>query len=132
MGNSIWIILFAILSIIEIVTFYLVSIWFALASLIVYFLSFVITSLNIQLGIFTLLSLIFLVYTMPIVRKYVFNTSKNEVGDIGNEVEILSREDKNYVVKFKGVKWNAFSEENEYVIGDKVKIKKFEGNKIII
>lgn len=129
---NVWLILFAILAIIEVVTINLVTIWFALSALVVYFVSMFTDSITIQLAVFTVLSVVFLLYTMPVVKKYVKFKNGNEVGDIGSKVEILECNNNNYVVKFKGVSWNAESENSNYSVGDIVEVKKFKGNKIII
>lgn len=58
---------------------------------------------------------------------------KKKINGIGDEVKILKIEEYNYVVSYKGIEWNAKSENlNEYKVGEVVKIKRFEGNNIII
>ena len=120
----IWLLLFAVLSVIEILTINLVTIWFALSALIVFLLE----SSSI---IFSALSMLFLILLKPIFKKYFENINETRVGDIGAEVIIVKIENDEYVVKYKGGKWQAISK-NKYEVGDKVKIISFEGNKIII
>ena len=105
----IWLLLFAVLSVIEILTINLVTIWFALSALIVFLLNLIFGKLESSSIIFSALSMLFLILLKPILKK----------------------ENDEYVVKYKGGKWQAISK-NKYKVGDKVKIISFEGNKIII
>lgn len=128
---NIWVILFVLFVIIEVLTFNLVTIWFAISSLIVYFISIFTENFMLEILVFSILSLILFV----IITKFTNLTKKSnnyEVGDIGKEViikEKISKEE--YLVKFKGSIWTAISD-IEYNVNDKVIIKKFMGNKIKI
>lgn len=121
-----WVIVFAIFLLVEILTINLVTIWFALSALIVFIIRGLIPSLSLQILVFSILGLIFIIFTLPIVRKYIKN--KTEMQKFGTVVEI---KDNMYLVKYKGVLWEAESKK-EYKLGDRVEIKKFNGNKIII
>lgn len=127
----IWLVLFTILSVIEILTINLVTLWFALSALIVFLLNLIFGKLESSYLIFSILSMLFLILLKPIFKKYFENINETRVGDIGAEVIIVKIENDEYVVKYKGGKWQAISK-NKYEVGDKVKIISFEGNKIII
>ena len=127
----IWLVLFTILSVIEILTINLVTLWFALSALIVFLLNLIFGKLESSYLIFSILSMLFLILLKPIFKKYFLNINKIRIGDVGTEVIIVNIENDEYVVKYKGGKWQAISK-NKYEVGDKVKIISFEGNKIII
>ncbi|MDC4459576.1 hypothetical protein NQ652_18070, partial [Acinetobacter baumannii] len=80
--------------------------------------------------IFSLLVVIFLIYTRPIINKYF--VKENFHSDFkGTKVSIIDIENGIYVVRFKGSKWSAISSE-EFKIGDIAIIYGFDGNKILI
>lgn len=127
----IWLVLFTILSVIEILTINLVTLWFALSALIVFLLNLIFGKLESSYLIFSILSMLFLILLKPIFKKYFLNINKTRIGDVGTEVIIVKIENDEYVVKYKGGEWQALSK-NKYEVGEKVKIISFEGNKIII
>ena len=131
MDIYIWLVLFTILSVIEILTINLVTLWFALSALIVFLLNLIFGKLESSYLIFSILSMLFLILLKPIFKKYFLNINKTRIGDIGTEVIIVKIENDEYVVKYKGGEWMALSK-NKYEVGEKVKIISFEGNKIII
>ena len=126
-----WLILFTVLSVIEIFAVNLVTIWFALSALIVFLLNLIYGSLESSSVIFAGLSVLFLTLLKPMFKKYFEKSIDERVGDIGTKVIIINKENDYYIVKYKGGEWEAISK-NKYEIGDKVKIIAFEGNKIII
>ena len=65
-----WIILFLVLLLIELATVNLVSIWFAVGALGAFATSFFTNSILIQLLIFVVISVISLLITLPIVKKF--------------------------------------------------------------
>ena len=127
-----WGILFAIFAIGEIIIPGLVSIWLALAALIMVVLSLFISSTQIQLAIFCILSLLFIIFFRRIFKGYMKGKESLEVEKV-KIVKPTAVEDGRYVydVRFKGGIWTAVSDMklNE---GDIADIIRFEGNKIII
>ena len=137
MGSIFWAISTAIFGILEIIIPGLITIWMALAALIVTLLSGFINNPLIEFFIFSILSLIFILFTRPILQKYIksriptFNSTM-----ISKELKIekvinIDKKTKEYEVKFKGAIWTAISEEI-FQTGDIVKIDGFEGNKIVV
>lgn len=137
MGALFWAILTVIFTGLEVVIPGLVTIWLALSALVVTLFANLINNPKIEFLIFSILSLIFVLFTRPIVQKYMKKKeNKFDSKMIGSEVKIekiinINDNKKIYEVKFKGAIWTGISEE-EYSLGDIVKIKKFEGNKIIL
>ena len=138
MGALFWAILSGIMAILEIIIPGLVTIWFALSALIVMFLSNFIGDLLIQFLIFAVLSIIFLIFTRPVLRKYIelqrktnFDSSMKGMDVKVERVVDARKAEKEYEVKFKGSIWTGVSEEM-LSSGEVVKIKGFRGNKIIL
>ena len=138
MGALFWAILSGITAILEIIIPGLVTIWFALSALIVMFLANFIEDSLIQFLIFAVLSVIFLIFTRPVLRKYIELQRKtnSDASMKGTDVKIekvvdTKQAEKEYEVKFKGSIWTGVSEEI-LSNGEIVKIKGFKGNKIIL
>ena len=138
MGALFWAILSGIMAILEIIIPGLVTIWFALSALIVMFLSNFIGDSLIQFLIFAVLSIIFLIFTRPVFRKYIdlqrktnFDSSMKGMDVKVERVVDARKAEKEYEVKFKGSIWTGVSEEM-LSSGEVVKIKGFRGNKIIL
>ena len=127
-----WGVLFAIFAIGEILIPGLVSVWLALAALIMMPISLFVKSLEIQAIIFCVLSLIFIAFFRKIFKFYL-----NGKESLGTEkvkiVKLTSVENDNYIydVRFKGGIWTAIAN-LELKPGDIANIVKFEGNKIIL
>ena len=138
MGALFWAILSGIMAILEIIIPGLVTIWFALSALIVMFLSNFIGDSLIQFLIFAMLSIIFLILTRPVLRKYIelqrktnFDSSMKGMDVKVERVVDARKAEKEYEVKFKGSIWTGVSEEM-LSSGEVVRIKGFRGNKIIL
>ncbi len=137
MGALFWTMATAIFSILEIVIPGLVTIWLALAALILTAISFFIKNPNIEFVIFTVLSIVFVIFTRPVLKKYLEDKKTNFSSKmVGQELKIekildLESPKKEYEVKFKGVIWKGVSPEI-FREGEIVKIEDFEGNKIIL
>ncbi|WP_456083635.1 NfeD family protein [Leptotrichia sp.] len=137
MGALFWTMATAIFSILEIVIPGLVTIWLALAALILTAISFFIKNPNIEFVIFTVLSIVFVIFTRPVLKKYLEDKKTNFSSKmVGQELKIekvvdLESPKKEYEVKFKGVIWKGVSSEI-FREGEIVKIEDFEGNKIIL
>ena len=127
-----WGVLFAIFAIGEILIPGLVSVWLAIAALIMMPISLFVKSLEIQAIIFCVLSLIFIAFFRKIFKFYL-----NGKESLGTEkvkiVKLTSVENDNYIydVRFKGGIWTAIAN-LELKPGDLANIVKFEGNKIIL
>ena len=132
MGALFWAILSGIMAILEIIIPGLVTIW------IVMFLSNFIGDSLIQFLIFAVLSMIFLIFTRPVLRKYIEIQRKTNFDSSmkGTNIKVVKVVDtkkieKEYEVKFKGSIWSGVSEEI-FSSGEIAKIKGFRGNKIIL
>ena len=130
-----WLVLVIILSVIEIATISLVSIWFVASGIVVMILSFVIHNVAIQSTIFTLLGIVLLLLTRPIVAKLKAKDDAKTNLDriIGADAIVTESITQNNVgeVKVDGKRWSAISK-NKCLKGETVKVLKIDGVKLIV
>lgn len=130
-----WLVLVIVLSVIEIATVSLVSIWFVSSGIVVMILSFFIGDIAIQSTIFALLGILLLLVTRPIVAKLKSkdNAKTNLDRIIGEDAIVTEDITKNTVgeVKIDGKRWSAISK-NKCLKGDTVKVLKIDGVKLIV
>jgi len=129
----IWLIIIIVLIIIEVLTSYLTTIWFVLSGIIALILSYFIDSIFIQFGVFTILGIVFLLITRPIVKKYMVKekiptNADRVIGKKGIVTEDIE-EDEYGEVKVDGKRWTAYSSK-EIKEGSKVEILSIDGVKL--
>lgn len=128
-----WLIFFIILVIVELITVNLVTIWFAFGALVTSLVSLYTTDTVILLAVFTLVSLLLLLITKPVVKKLkvkkVVATNLDQViGKTGVVTEPIVK-DKIGEVKVLGKRWSAYSD-REISKDKKVKILSISGVKL--
>lgn len=132
MNALFWGVAAGIFLIIEVIIPGLISIWMALASFILLFLSFVIKNSVWETIIFLILSLIFMFGTRPFVMRKINNIKKENIDQTVNihiiDVIDVDSDIKEYTIRYKGVLWSALSSDT-FIKGDIVKIVSFNGNK---
>jgi len=132
MNALFWGVAAGIFLIIEVIIPGLISIWMALASFILLFLSFVIKNSVWETIIFLILSLIFMFGTRPFVMRKISKIKKENIDQTVNihiiDVIDVDSEIKEYTIRYKGVLWSALSSDT-FIKGDIVKIVIFNGNK---
>ncbi len=128
-----WLLIIILLTVIEILTVNLTTIWFILSALITLFLSIIIDNFSIQLSVFVLLGIVLLITTRPILIKYFSKTKEKTnidriIGMSGVVIDdILNKE---YgAVKVDGKIWTAYSK-NKLIKGTYIKVLKINGNKL--
>lgn len=129
-GFIFWLIIVVILSILEVSTVNLVSVWFIASALVSLVISFFIDSFFIQFLVFVILGIILLVTTKPIINKYLLKNKKTNtnldrvIGMTGIVTEDISKNEVGEV-KIDGKKWSAIASENikegTYVIAEEIK-----------
>lgn len=138
MGELFWAMATAVFAILEIIIPGLVTIWLSLAALVLTGLSFFMRNPVVEVFIFSALSVIFVIFTRPVLKNYIEKNKRTNFNSkmIGNEIKIeevlnLTSSKKEYEVKFKGILWKGISE--DVLKKDEIaKIKGFVGNKIIL
>ena len=128
-----WLVLFVILSLFELATVNLVSIWFAIGAIITTFVSLVTDNVMIHLAVFTIASILLLLLTKPFVKKIkkreVVPTNLDRViGKVGVVTEKVLQ-DGIGEVKVLGKKWSAYSDK-EIKENIKVKVLSINGVKL--
>lgn len=135
----IWLTLAIVFAITEVVTVGLTTIWFSLGALVSLLLVICgIDNITVQIVVFVLVSLLSLIATRPLVKKYINKKVQPTNADrcIGKEA-FVTEEINNVLskgaVKVNGVEWSARSEDNSVIeIGKKVKIISIDGVKVIV
>lgn len=132
---NLWLLLFIVLIIIELLTVNLTTIWFAFGSLVAYILSFFVSDIMIQTIIFLVSSIILLIFTRPIVKKFLLNKDVKTNADmlIGKTCVVTKEITKNEVgeVKVNGQYWSAKANK-KIKVGSEAKILSIEGVKLIV
>lgn len=134
-----WLILFVILVIIEACTVGLVTIWFAIGSLIACILAYIGVGLPIQIIAFIVISVILFVMTRPIAMRY-FNKNREKTNAeslVGKNALVLETIDNIHAtgkVEVNGLEWTARSPEEAMIIEKDtvVTILGIEGVKLIV
>lgn len=134
----IWIAFIVIFGILEAVTAQLVSIWFvigAVASLGAYFFG---ASTTVQFVIFVLVSVVVLLATRPLVKKFTKTKIQPTNADSYVGLDAVVTEEINNLhstgaVKVRGVEWSARSADGETIAGgETVTVVSIEGVKLIV
>lgn len=130
-----WLIVAIILSIIELGTISLVSVWFIASALISLLLALLGFSFYIQLINFVILGIILLIFTRKPLLKYLNKTKQKTNADRILDMMGLVTEDIDIdqpgEVKVDGKRWTAIAKE-KIVKGKKVKILNIEGVKLLV
>lgn len=129
----VWLIVVILLTLLELMTINLTTIWFVLSGLAALGLSFVTKNFLIQFGCFVILGIILLIVTKPFVTKILDKKKQKTNLDriIGmNGIVMKNIEDMNYgEVKVDGKIWTAFADE-KIKKDEKVEVLEISGSKI--
>ncbi|MGN0394329.1 MAG: NfeD family protein [Coprococcus sp.] len=133
-----WLIIFAVCLIVEILTLGLTTIWFAGGALITIIVAMCTDSLAIQVLIFSVVSLILLFTTRPIAKKY-FNRKMEKTNVesligrhvvVTNDIDNLKSQGQ---IKMNGLEWTARSADNNPIpAGCEVEVVEVSGVKLIV
>jgi len=131
----VWILLIVTFLIIEALTFNLITIWFAIGALGAFIVSYFINNISLQVTFFALITLLSLVLTRPLVKKWlkIIPEKTNLDAAIGKTALVIKQIDINEFgrVKVNGKEWTAKAEEL-IKEGERVKILGIEGVKLIV
>jgi membrane protein implicated in regulation of membrane protease activity len=133
----IWVALVIIFALIEVFTLGLTTVWFAIAALLMVFLSFINIPLTAQILIFLAISALLLIFTRPLaIKKFKIGQEKTNVDSlIGKHALVIKTigEFERGEVKINGLIWSARSENNtEITEGSKCEILRIEGVQLIV
>jgi membrane protein implicated in regulation of membrane protease activity len=133
----IWVALVIIFALIEVFTLGLTTVWFAIAALVMVFLSFIQIPLTVQILIFLAIATLLLIFTRPLaIKKFKMGQEKTNVDSlIGKHALVVKTigEFERGEVKINGLIWSARSEDNtEITEGSKCEILRIEGVQLIV
>ena len=134
---GIWLCLSIFFLVVEWMTVELISIWFTGASIVAMILALLNVPLGWQIAAFCVVSVLLIVFTRPIVARYLKrNESRTNVDTLIGEVATVTKEilpDERGEVKVKGQYWLAVATDNNLIeAGKKVSILAIEGAKLIV
>lgn len=133
-----WLIIAAVLIILEIITISLTSIWFAVGAFAAALVTTATDNLWIQLGVFIALSVILWIFTRPVAMKYLkLGRVKTNVESLAGQKAIVTETINNIEAKghakINGLEWTARSADNTVIDeGAFVVIKEVSGVKLIV
>lgn len=129
----IWIAIIILLALVEVMTVNLTTIWFVASGLVALALSFVTDNFLLQVGVFSLLGIVLLITTRPILTKWLHGKKEKTnldriIGMKGIVTEPISK-NKMGEVKVDGKRWTAYAEQ-ELLTEEVVKILEITGVKV--
>ncbi|MBQ4060789.1 MAG: NfeD family protein [Bacilli bacterium] len=129
----IWLGIIIILSIIEILTVNIVSIWFIVSSILALVLAFFVDSFYIQFLVFGIVGIVLMLTTRPLVIKYLQPKNvKTNLDRVLGMTGIVTEEIKKNVigeVKVDGKLWSAVSDK-KIAVGEEVTVLEIDGVKL--
>ncbi len=138
MSTSTWLIIAAILIIVEIISIGLTSVWFAFGAFAAAVVSCFTDSLVIELAVFIAVSIVLWVFTRPIAMKYIKpGKEKTNVETLPGSVAIVTEKIDNLggtgAAKINGLEWTARSSDNSIIeAGETVVINEVSGVKLLV
>jgi len=133
----IWVALTIIFALIEAFTFGLTTIWFALAAIVMVFLSFLRIPLVAQIMIFLAISAALLIFTRPVaLKKFKTDKVKTNVDSLAGQHALVTRKISEFEkgeIKLNGQFWTARAENNSTIPeGTKCEVIRIEGVQAIV
>ncbi len=135
----IWIALFIIFVVAELASVGLITIWFAAGSLVALALAFMDVSFTVQLVVFFIVSIALLMFTRPILKKYVYKNKeamKTNVDAVIGKKAIVTKKITEHdfgELKVDGQVWSAISENRQEIEEESsVEIIGVKGVKLIV
>lgn len=138
-GSILWLLLFVVLLLIEILTLGLTTIWFAGGALVAYIAALAGANVLIQIVLFFIVSIVLLFFTRPLATKYLNkNRLKTNVdsliGKTGLVKEPINNMNATGVVVVNGLEWTARTSDDAITIeeGKVVEVLEIQGVKAIV
>lgn len=134
-----WLIIMAVMIVLEIISLGLTTIWFAIGALAAYIVALFCNQLIVQIIVFLVVSIIALVFTRPVAIRFI-NGKKIEKTNvdrvIGKKAKVIEQIDNDRAtgrVLIDGQEWMARSENDEIIgLDERVIIKEISGVKLIV
>lgn len=133
-----WIVFTVLFLILELATVSLVSIWFVAGALAAFIASLLGAGLGVQVGIFVLVSAVLLIFTMPLVKRYVTKkavptNADRYIGKEGVVTEEVNETQGTGKVKVMGSVWSAKSGDGSVISkGELVMVENISGVRAVV
>lgn len=130
-----WLVVVVLLTVLEVTTINLVSVWFIASALISLILSFFVETFYIQFAVFVCLGLVLMLITRPIlVKKLVKKDVKTNLDRVIGMEAIVTEEITRFKigeVKVDGKRWSAISD-SKILVGSTVIVDAIDGVKLVV
>lgn len=134
---AIWLILSGVFLLLEIFTVSFLMFWPGIGALLAFITSLITPNIGIQVGVFTISTIILIVFTKPLTKKFfkTKDTSMNNnaiIGKKGTVIKSIKNSESKGQVKVDGELWSAIIAENEKPLkeGDSIIVEKIDGVKL--
>lgn len=132
-----WIVATVLFAVLEMSTIQLVSIWFALGSLVAFVFAQLGFNISAQIFVFIIISAACVCFTRPFIKKFIKNTQATNADGLIGKKAVITKDIDNInscgEVKINGLLWSARSINDEIIKKDEiVTIEKIEGVKLIV
>ncbi len=134
-----WLIVFIVLTAIEMATFQLVTIWFAVGAVAAFIVSMFSSSLEVQLVVFLAVSMLLLVLVRPFVGRFlkvktVKTNADSLIGDFATVTARIHNQEGFGKAIIRGQEWTAAAERDDEIIeaGTRVVVTGIRGVKLIV
>ncbi len=133
-----WASLFVILTVSELATYQLISIWFAIGALIALICAVFNVGFGLQILIFTVVAAFLLIITRPFVKKLQANkhVPTNSELDVGKTAIVIQKINNNELtgrVRINGIDWNARSVDSSIIdVDSNVIVEEVDGAKLLV
>lgn len=137
-ASIVWLIILAVLIVIEIMTMGLTTIWFGIGAIGAAIVAWMDYGIWVQVIVFAILSVIVMALCRPIAVRYLNkDKEKTNVDDVVGKTVVVSRKIDNTMasgeVKLNGIEWTARSEDGRVIEeGEQVTVVAVEGVKLIV
>ncbi len=132
----VWLIVFIVLTAIEMATFQLVTIWFAVGAVAAFITSLFSTSLEIQLIVFLAVSMLLLILVRPIAGRFLRTKTNVDslIGDYATVTARIHNQEGFGKAVIRGQEWTAAAEKDDEIIeaGSRVVVTGIRGVKLIV
>lgn len=133
MDAFIWIVIIVLLTLVEMMSINLTTIWYVISGVVALIISIFSKNFSVQFGVFAVLGTILLVTTRPILQKFLVKKKEPTNLDrvVGMEALVTEAIDKNVIgeVKVDGKRWSAYSSQ-KIDVNSVVKVIEIDGVKL--
>ncbi len=134
----VWLAVFILMSVVELATMGLTTVWFAGGALAALLASIIGLNVYVQVAVFLVVTIVLLIFTRPYVEKHLQKHEMTNVESVPGKIAIVTEEIDNLrgtgQAKIDGMEWTARSEKDEIKIpvGANAKVLSVSGVKLIV